>query len=222
MRNTKNYNTEDGTINEASISGIPIRKDKFTKNNPKQWLRKGAAGVMLSLASLGLVFGLDSCAPIATTESELGPRTVSAGNQLSMQQVYQGTIESIRLTNIVPNKKYNNTSTDTINLGGYAGGLLGAILVEGINNSATNEKVNSIAALGATIGGMVIGDIIGKKVSQKIKKEQQEAYMLVIKLNDGTLVSVIQPPTVDFSPGESIYIIRTNDGYTRVEPTASQ
>lgn len=113
-----------------------------------------------------------------------------------IQSVRMGIIESVR------NVKLEGTNS---NIGTAAGAVVG-----GIAGSTVGEGKGS--AIGAVIGA-VAGGIAGSAIEEVATRT--DGVEITIKLDNGSLVAIVQEATETFKPGERVRLIETG-GTTRV------
>ncbi len=145
---------------------------------------------LIPLAIAGLV--LAGCAPSVSGSA------YSRGQVREAQQVYYGTVESVRIVNIEGTRTGVGTLTGAA-LGGIAGSAIGG----GGRGTAA-----------ATIGGAVLGGIAGSAVEQGVT--QQTGLEIVVRLDDGRVMAVTQAADEPFNPGERVRLLMAFDGTARV------
>lgn len=99
------------------------------------------------------------------------------------------------------NEHVDNSSRTGTALGAVSGAAVGSAFGKG------SGKIAGVLG-GAVLGGM-IGNSIGKDVHQ-----HKGYYMFeyTIKLYDGRLMTVSQPPEVNYTVGQNVLFERSNDG----------
>jgi outer membrane lipoprotein SlyB len=107
-----------------------------------------------------------------------------------------GVVESVRKV------KLEGTNS---NIGTAAGAVVG-----GIAGSSVGDGKGS--AIGAVIGA-VAGGLAGSAIEEVATRA--DGVELTIKLDNGTLVAIVQEATETFSPGERVRLIESG-GNTRV------
>ena len=113
-----------------------------------------------------------------------------------VQSVRMGVIESVR------NVKLEGTNS---NIGTAAGAVVG-----GIAGSTVGEGKGS--AIGAVIGA-VAGGIAGSAIEEVATRT--DGVEITVKLDNGSLVAIVQEATETFNPGERVRLIEAG-GATRV------
>lgn len=113
-----------------------------------------------------------------------------------IQSVRMGVIESVRSV------KLEGTNS---NIGTAAGAVVG-----GIAGSTVGEGKGS--AIGAVIGA-VAGGIAGSAIEEVATRT--DGVEITVKLDNGSLVAIVQEATETFKPGEKVRLIETG-GTTRV------
>lgn len=133
---------------------------------------------------------------IACATSKSGD-VYSRDDARKVQTVRMGVVESIRQV------KLEGTKTP---IGTIAGAAVGGIAGSAVGG---NDKVSAIAA----VIGAVAGGLAGSAIEEGITRE--DGIELTIKLDNGTLVAIVQEATEEFKPGERVRLIESN-GNTRV------
>lgn len=113
-----------------------------------------------------------------------------------VQSVRMGVIESVR------NVKLEGTNS---NIGTAAGAVVG-----GIAGSTVGEGKGS--AIGAVIGA-VAGGIAGSAIEEVATRT--DGVEITVKLDNGSLVAIVQEASETFKPGERVRLIEAG-GATRV------
>lgn len=113
-----------------------------------------------------------------------------------VQSVRIGVIESVR------NVKLEGTNS---NIGTAAGAVVG-----GIAGSSVGEGKGS--AIGAVIGA-VAGGLAGAAVEEVATRT--DGVEITVKLDNGSLIAIVQEATETFTPGERVRLIESG-GNTRV------
>ena len=113
-----------------------------------------------------------------------------------VQTVRTGVVESVRTVKL--------EGTDS-KVGTAAGAVVG-----GIAGSTVGEGKGS--AIGAVIGA-VAGGIAGSAIEEMATRT--DGVELTIKLDNGSLIAIVQEATETFKPGEKVRLIE-NNGVTRV------
>lgn len=126
-----------------------------------------------------------------------GPNDYSKSEARVVQTVAYGTVESVRTVRITEDKPIIGTVT-----GAALGGLLGNSIGHGGGRAA------------ATVIGAVGGGIAGNAVERHVTA--QDGQEVVVRLDSGTTIAVVQPGMQSFSVGERVRVLTGAMG-TRVE-----
>lgn len=113
-----------------------------------------------------------------------------------VQNVRMGVVESVRTA------KLEGTNS---NIGTAAGAVVG-----GIAGSTVGEGKGS--AIGAVIGA-VAGGLAGSAIEEVATRK--DALEITVKLDNGSLIAIVQEATETFTPGERVRLIESG-GITRV------
>jgi outer membrane lipoprotein SlyB len=108
-----------------------------------------------------------------------------------------GVVEGIRQVKLEGTKSPVGTIAGAA-VGGIAGSTVGG-----------NDKVTAIA----TVIGAVAGAVAGAAIEEGITRE--DGIEITVKLDNGTLIAIVQEATEKFTPGERVRLIESN-GNTRV------
>lgn len=114
---------------------------------------------------------------------------------------YQGVVASARKVQ-VEEGEYLGENTTGMAIGGVAGGLAGNQFGGGSGNVA------------ATVGGALIGGLAGTLAEKALKS--QEAMEYAVRLNNGTMMTVVQGMDNPLSPGQRVLVMTSQDGRSRV------
>jgi outer membrane lipoprotein SlyB len=125
-----------------------------------------------------------------------GPRDYASSEARVAQTVAYGTIESVRPVRLSEDKPIE---------GIFAGAAIGGILGESIGNGG----------IGATLLGTVAGGFAGNAIQRKVS--HKDAQEIVIRLDNGSSIAVVQPGLQDFQPGQRVRVLTGPKG-SRVEP----
>ena len=126
-----------------------------------------------------------------------GPSDYSASEARVVQTVAYGTVESVRAVRITEDRPILGTVT-----GAALGGLLGNQIGHGGGRAA------------ATVIGAVGGGIAGNAVERHVTA--QDGQEVVVRLENGSTIAVVQPGMQNFSIGERVRVLTGPKG-TRVE-----
>jgi outer membrane lipoprotein SlyB len=146
--------------------------------------------LLKSIAILIIASLLNACA-----SSNAGD-VYSRDEARKIQTIRKGVVESVRTVKLEGTKTPIGTATGAV-IGGVAGSTVG----EG--------KGSSIAA----VIGAVAGGLLGSAAEEGLTRK--DAFEITVKLDNGSLVAIVQEATEKFSPGDSVRLIE-NGGVTRV------
>lgn len=159
---------------------------------PFKWTSVFTRGVMLIALSSGVLTALTACTT-AQTGSNVGRADVRVA-----QEVVYGQILKLRTVRI-DGSNTGQGSGAGLAVGGIAGATAGG--------SSSNQALS-------TIGGGLLGSIIGGGAEEKLTRS--EGVEMVIKLDDGRTIAMIQEAGNDkFAVGQKVRIMSVN-GYSRV------
>lgn len=113
-----------------------------------------------------------------------------------IQTVRMGVVESVRAVKLEGTKTPIGTAA-----GAAVGGIAGSTIGEGKGS-----------AVGAVIGA-VAGGLAGSAIEEVVTRK--DALEITVKLDNGSLVAIVQEATESFTPGEKVRLIETV-GTTRV------
>ncbi len=113
-----------------------------------------------------------------------------------IQTIRKGVVESVRTV------KLEGTKTP---IGTVAGAAVGGVAGSTIGGG----KGSAIAA----VIGAVVGGLAGSAVEEGVTRK--DAFEITVKLDNGSLVAIVQEATEKFAPGDSVRLIE-NAGVTRV------
>ncbi len=168
-------------------------EDFFWQYSPEMPRRHIAHLLLIPLVSLFAL--LSGCAPSISSDSYDATKLGAA------QSVRTGTIESVRQVNV-----------------NYDSGLgaLGGAVAGGAGGSAIGHGAGSWAAgAGGAVAGAVIGDQIDKAVNE------QTGLEYIVKLDDGSQVSVVQGKQPSLAIGERVNVIMGENGGNRARIVAA-
>jgi len=146
--------------------------------------------LLKSIAILIIASLLNACA-----SSNAGD-VYSRDEARKIQTIRKGVVESVRTVKLEGTKTPIGTATGAV-IRGVAGSTVG----EG--------KGSSIAA----VIGAVAGGLLGSAAEEGLTRK--DAFEITVKLDNGSLVAIVQEATEKFSPGDSVRLIE-NGGVTRV------
>ena len=113
----------------------------------------------------------------------------------SIETVAQGTVESVRPVRL---------SEDKPTEGIFAGAAIGSLIGESLGGGG----------VGAALLGTVAGGFAGNAIQRK--PGYQDAHEIVIRLDNGSSIAVVQPGMQHFEPGQRVRILTGPKG-SRVE-----
>lgn len=113
-----------------------------------------------------------------------------------IQTVRMGVVESVRAVKLEGTKTPIGTAA-----GAAVGGIAGSTIGEGKGS-----------AVGAVIGA-VAGGLAGSAIEEVVTRK--DALEITVKLDNGSLVAIVQEATESFTPGEKVRLIESG-GTTRV------
>jgi len=113
-----------------------------------------------------------------------------------IQTIRKGVVESVRTVKLEGTKTPIGTATGAV-IGGVAGSSVG------------DGKGSAIAAVIGAVAGGLAGSAIEEIATRK------DALEITVKLDNGSLVAIVQEATEKFSPGDNVRLIE-NGGITRV------
>ena len=135
-------------------------------------------------------------ATIAACASSNSGDVYSREDARKIQTVRMGVVESVRAV------KLEGTKTP---IGTVAGAAVG-----GVAGSTIGKGKGS--AVGAVIGA-VAGGLAGSAIEEVVTRK--DALEITVKLDNGSLVAIVQEATESFTPGEKVRLIEIG-GTTRV------
>jgi outer membrane lipoprotein SlyB len=113
-----------------------------------------------------------------------------------IQTIRKGVVESVRTVKLEGTKTPVGTAAGAV-IGGVAGSTIG------------DGKGSAIAA----VIGAVAGGLLGSAAEEGLTRK--DAFEITVKLENGSLVAIVQEATEKFAPGDNVRIIE-NGGITRV------
>ena len=114
---------------------------------------------------------------------------------------YQGKIISARHVDVQEGERLEDNTTG-MGLGALAGGVGGYQIGKGRGNIA------------ATAGGAVLGGLAGAFAEKALKQQTGTEY--VVKLTNGSAMTVVQAPEPVLKVGQHVMVIVSQDGRSRV------
>ena len=145
-------------------------------------------GIGLLMLSMLCVSG---CAP------SLSGRVYSREEARQVQTVQEGTVIAVREVLI------EGTRTG---IGAVAGGVMGYVLGETVGSGSGKD----IARAAGTIGGAGAGAVIEEKATQR------PALEITVMLDNGQTIAIVQEVDEQFSPGDTVRVMRGTGGTARV------
>lgn len=119
--------------------------------------------------------------------TNLSSGTYSTYGASTMQQVVPGVVVSARSVQVAND---NNT------VGTVAGAALG-----GLAGSTIGHGAGSVAG---AVGGALLGGLAGNQIEKQVTTQTAMEY--VVKLSNGTMVSVVQAPDQIFYKGQKVFV----------------
>jgi outer membrane lipoprotein SlyB len=113
-----------------------------------------------------------------------------------VQTIRKGVVESVRTVKLEGTKTPVGTAAGAV-IGGVAGSTVG------------DGKGSAIAA----VIGAVAGGLLGSAAEEGLTRK--DALEITVKLDNGSLVAIVQEATETFAPGDSVRLIESG-GVTRV------
>jgi outer membrane lipoprotein SlyB len=113
-----------------------------------------------------------------------------------IQTIRKGVVESVRTVKLEGTRTPVGTATGAV-IGGVAGSTVG------------DGKGSAIAA----VIGAVAGGLLGSAAEEGLTRK--DAFEITVKLENGSLVAIVQEATEKFAPGDNVRLIE-NGGVTRV------
>ncbi|HEY9101414.1 hypothetical protein [Chitinimonas sp.] len=148
--------------------------------------------LLACLAGLSLV--MTGCA------SSRSANVYNPSEALNEARVREGTVESIRPVKIQADS----------DIGKIIGAVIGGVAVGGNVGKGNGAVISGV--LGAAAGGAA-GNAIGKELNSK------DGIELVLRMDNGEIIAVVQEADVAFAPGQKIRVI-TRGRVSRVVPAA--
>ena len=126
-----------------------------------------------------------------------GPQEFSRSEARVAQTVAYGTVESVRAARL---------TEDSPIVGTVAGAALGGLLGNSIGHGGGRAAATVIGA----VGGGIAGNAIERHVTA------QDGQEIVIRLDNGNTIAVVQPGTQGFESGQRVRVLTGGKG-SRVE-----
>jgi outer membrane lipoprotein SlyB len=111
--------------------------------------------------------------------------------------VQMGTVQSVKLVQIEGTKSP---------VGAIGGGVVGA----GVGQTIGKGTGRTLATVLGAVGGAVAGSAVEEAVTKK------EGLEIIVKLDEGRMISVVQEADVPIQAGERVRILTGPDGTARV------
>jgi outer membrane lipoprotein SlyB len=137
-----------------------------------------------------ITFLIGGCAPDRST------RIYTAGQSLQAEDVEEGMVESVEPAII---------RKDGTIVGSVGGTVLGAIGASTIGGGTGKEL--------ATVGGAIIGGLLGSLFEKGIT--DQQALKIVVKMDSGQKLVIVQEADVPFQPGERVNVFSSRTDNTK-------
>lgn len=116
----------------------------------------------------------------------------SRDETMRTQTVRMGVVESVRLVQIEGTKSP---------VGTIAGGAIGGIAGSSVGSGKTSSAV---AVLGAVLGGLA-----GSAAEEGLTRK--DGLEITVKLENGTMVAVVQEADEQFQPGDRVRLVESGD-----------
>ncbi|MCD6034743.1 MAG: hypothetical protein K0R63_484 [Rickettsiales bacterium] len=150
-------------------------------------------------AVLGVVLMLSGC------ERNISPNTYKASSVGEVQETLGGVILSAREVVVEHGENLEDNTMGMIG-GGVLGGLAGNAFGKGSGRTL------------ATAGGAVAGAVAGTFAEKELKR--QTALEYTVKLDKGSLLTVVQGKDAPYAVGQRVYVIKSNQGRSRIVPAS--
>lgn len=148
--------------------------------------------ILIGLVVLPLA--LSGCA------TPMSSNVYSSNTAMQMQTVRYGTIQSLRGVEIAGN-------SNDVPVGALGGAVIGGLLGSGVGGGLGRSL--------ATAGGAIAGGIAGNAIQDNVSR--QNGVEVVVRLDDGRTVSVVQPVGSElFRVGQRVQLMTAPNGTTRV------
>lgn len=147
--------------------------------------------VKFILAIATVTFMLSGC-----TNNSTSTKVIHESDALTSYDVEKGTIESVELAIL-----RKDGSIIGIASGAAIGGIAGHTVGGGHGRDI------------ATVAGVVIGGALGRLFEQGIT--DKGALKIVVVLDSGQTIAIVQEDDVPFRPGERVNILTSNTDYTK-------
>ncbi len=155
-----------------------------------------------SISALVLVAALGSMAMTGCAR-QISPDVHAGRTAGDTINTYGGVIETARFVEIQEGDTLESNKTGQV-LGGLAGGVAGARFGNGVGRAL------------AIAGGAIIGAFVGAFAEQEIKR--QPAIEYIVRTERGDLVTIVQGPSPQLSPGQRVFVQEGRSGRGRVIP----
>ncbi len=136
---------------------------------------------------------------LAGCASSLSPYHYTTENAGQIQRVMQGVVVSSRVVQV-------SNSGSGLGVGSITGGALGAI--------AGSQVGQGNGSLAAGIGGALLGGLAGNQVQKGLSTQTGVEY--VLRLQNKSLISVVQGPTPVFNRGQHVLVQYSAGGRARI------
>jgi len=127
---------------------------------------------------------LGACSPGKST------KVFTESEALQAQEVEEGVVESVEPAII--RKEKDGTIVGTV-----GGAVIGGIAGSGVGDGRGRDI--------ATVVGVIIGGALGSLFEQGVT--EREALKIVVRLDSGRKIAIVQPADVQFQPGERVNIL---------------
>ena len=146
--------------------------------------------VKIIIALSIIMFLIGGCAPDRST------KIYTAGQSLQAEDVEEGMVESVEPATI---------RKDGTIIGSLGGTVLGAIGASTIGGGKGKEL--------ATVGGAIIGGLLGSLIEKGVT--DQHALKIVVKMDSGQKLVIVQEADVPFQPGERVNVFSSRTDNTK-------
>lgn len=131
--------------------------------------------------------------------TELSGQAYNRDQAMRSARVQTGIVEDLRPVRIKGTQS---------GLGSISGGALGGVA----GNSVGGGHGQAAASIIGALAGIIIGDYAERELTE------EQGLELIIRLNDGGVIAVVQQADVPFAAGDPVRVITGGDGVTRVTP----
>lgn len=137
-----------------------------------------------------IILLLGACSPDRST------KIYTASQALQAEDVEEGIVESVEEATI---------RKDGTIVGSVGGAIIGGIAASSIGGGKGSEI--------ASVAGAILGGVIGDKAEKLVT--DRKAYKIVVKLDSGQKIVVVQQSDVVFQPGERVNVFSSRVDNTK-------